>query len=42
MESDFCILKFDQPLVSQVVYLEGLVDNIYLERLADTERYRQV
>jgi transcriptional regulator with XRE-family HTH domain len=42
MESDFCILMFDQPLVSDVVYVEGLVGNIYLERPADIERYRQV
>jgi Domain of unknown function (DUF5753) len=42
MESDFCILKFDQSLVSDVVYVEGLVGNIYLERPADIERYRQV
>jgi hypothetical protein len=42
MESDFGILKFDQPLVSDVVCVEGLVGNIYLERPADIERYRQV
>jgi transcriptional regulator with XRE-family HTH domain len=42
MESDFCILNFDQPLVSDVVYIEGLVGNIYLEKPADIERYHQV
>lgn len=42
MESNFSILNFDQPLVSDVVYVEGLVGNIYLERPADVERYRQV
>lgn len=42
MESNFCILALDQPLVSDVVYVEGLVGNIYLERPADVERYRRV
>jgi Domain of unknown function (DUF5753)/Helix-turn-helix domain len=42
MESDFCILNFDQPFVSDVVYIEGLVGNIYLEKPGDIERYQQV
>ena len=42
MESNFCILTLDQPLVSDVVYVEGLVGNVYLERPPDVERYRQV
>jgi transcriptional regulator with XRE-family HTH domain len=42
MESNFSILNFDQTLVSDVVYVEGLVGNIYLERPADVERYRRV
>lgn len=42
MESNFCILTFDQPLVSDVVYVEGLVGNIYLEKQSDVERYRRV
>jgi Domain of unknown function (DUF5753) len=42
MESNLSIPIFDQPLVSDVVYVEGLVGNIYLERPADIERYRQV
>jgi len=42
MESDFCILTFEQPIVSDVVYIEGLVGNIYLEKPADIERYRRI
>jgi transcriptional regulator with XRE-family HTH domain len=42
MESDFSILKFDQPLVSDVVYVEGLVGNIILEKAPDIDRYRAV
>jgi transcriptional regulator with XRE-family HTH domain len=42
MESVFSILNFEQPLVSDIVYVEGLVGNIYLERSADMERYRKI
>lgn len=42
MDSNFCILNFEQSLVSDIVYVEGLVGNIYLERPADIERYRQI
>ena len=42
MESTFCILDFEKPLVSDVVYVEGLVGNIYLERPADLARYREI
>jgi transcriptional regulator with XRE-family HTH domain len=42
MESTFAILSFEQPLISDTVYIEGLVGNIYLERPADLERYRKV
>jgi hypothetical protein len=40
LESDFVILGFvgQEPLV----YVEGLVGQIYLERLSDVERYEQV
>jgi len=40
MESVFSILNFDQPLVSDTIYVEGLVGNIYLDRPPDVERYR--
>jgi len=42
MESVFSILNFEQPLVPDIVYVEGLVGNIYLERPADLERYRRI
>jgi transcriptional regulator with XRE-family HTH domain len=42
MESVFSILEFETPLVSDIVYVEGLVGNIYLERPADLERYQQI
>jgi transcriptional regulator with XRE-family HTH domain len=42
MESVFSILNFEQDLVSDIVYVEGLVGNIYLERLPDLERYREI
>ena len=42
MESVFTILNFEQDLVSDIVYVEGLVGNIYLERPTDLERYRAI
>jgi transcriptional regulator with XRE-family HTH domain len=42
LESNFAILEFSKPLVSDVVYVEGAVGNIYLETAADLERYRRI
>ena len=42
LDSTFVILDFKQPMVNDVVYVEGLVGNIYLENVADLERYRIV
>ncbi|HYS31687.1 MAG TPA: helix-turn-helix transcriptional regulator [Streptosporangiaceae bacterium] len=42
MESDFSLLSFGRPLVPDIVYVEGLVGNIYLERAADLERYQRI
>lgn len=42
MESNFSILKFEQPLISDIVYVQGLVGNIYLERPADLKRYNEI
>jgi transcriptional regulator with XRE-family HTH domain len=42
MESNFSILSFEQPFVSDIVYVQGLVGNIYLERPQDLDRYRQI
>lgn len=41
MDSTFNILEFPGP-VSSVVYVEGLVGWVYLDRPADIDRYRQV
>jgi len=41
LESDFVILSFGQRS-SRVVYVEGLVGQIYMERPQDVERYEQV
>jgi transcriptional regulator with XRE-family HTH domain len=42
MDSIFSILNFEQPLIADIVYVQGLVGNIYLERQADLERYRRI
>lgn len=42
IDSTFIILEFSEPAVSSVVYVEGLVGNIYLERATDLERYTDV
>ena len=42
LDSTFVILGFKTPMVNDVVYVEGQVGNIYLEDVADVERYRQV
>jgi transcriptional regulator with XRE-family HTH domain len=41
LESDFTLLEFAGPTPS-VVYVEGLVGQIYLDRPQDAERYSQV
>jgi hypothetical protein len=41
MDSTFTILAFDEPVAS-VVYVEGLVGWIYIERPLDVVRYEQV
>jgi hypothetical protein len=42
MESIFTVLSFEQAAVQDVVYVEGLVGNIYLERPQDLHRYRTI
>jgi transcriptional regulator with XRE-family HTH domain len=42
MDSTFVIIEFEEPMVSDVVYVEGLVGNIYLENPGELERYRQI
>jgi len=42
LDSNFVVLKFDKPIVNDVVYVEGAVGNIYLESAADLERYERI
>lgn len=42
LDSNFTILRSSQPLLGDVVYVEGAVGNIYLESAADLERYRRI
>jgi transcriptional regulator with XRE-family HTH domain len=42
MDSNFVILGFEESMVNDVVYVEGLVGNIYLESVADLGRYKQM
>ena len=39
LDSNFAILAFNKPMVNDVVYVEGAVGNIYLESVAELERY---
>jgi transcriptional regulator with XRE-family HTH domain len=41
LDSTFILLEFEEP-VPDVVYVEGLVGSMYLERPQDVERYREV
>jgi transcriptional regulator with XRE-family HTH domain len=41
-DSTFMILEFEGQAATDVVYIEGLIGNFYLERQADLERYAQV
>ena len=41
LDSTFVILQFAEPTVNDVVYVEGVVGNIYLETAADLVRYRR-
>lgn len=42
LDSTFVILQFDEAMVNDVVYIEGVVGNIYLESAADLQRYRRM
>jgi transcriptional regulator with XRE-family HTH domain len=42
LDSTFVILAFSEPMVNDVVYVEGFAGNIYLESQGDLERYRQM
>jgi transcriptional regulator with XRE-family HTH domain len=42
MDSTFVIIEFQESTVNDVIYVEGLVGNIYLESIAEVERYKQI
>jgi transcriptional regulator with XRE-family HTH domain len=42
MGSNFAILEFEESMVNDVVYAEGLIGNTYLENAAELERYKRV
>ncbi|MQA83310.1 MAG: helix-turn-helix domain-containing protein [Streptosporangiales bacterium] len=42
LDSTFTILDFGNPDLSDVVYVEGLIGFVFLERPHDLEKYRQV
>lgn len=42
LDSVFVIVQFDESMVNDVVYVEGVVGNIYLESAADLERYKRI
>ena len=42
LDSNFVILKFDKPMVNDVVYVEGVVGNIYLESTGELDRYKRI
>jgi hypothetical protein len=42
IDSTFILLAFEERGVSDVVYVEGLVGQFYLERDTDIQRYRRV
>jgi transcriptional regulator with XRE-family HTH domain len=42
LDSTFVIIEFAEPMVNDVVYVEGFVGNIYLESTGELERYRQM
>jgi transcriptional regulator with XRE-family HTH domain len=42
LDSTFVVLQFDEPMVNDVVYVEGAVGNIYLESAAELERYKRL
>jgi transcriptional regulator with XRE-family HTH domain len=42
LDSTFVIIEFAEPMVNDVVYVEGFVGNIYLESPGDLQRYRNL
>jgi transcriptional regulator with XRE-family HTH domain len=42
MDSNFSVIEFEESMINDVVYVEGLIGNIYLENAVELERYRDV
>jgi transcriptional regulator with XRE-family HTH domain len=42
LDGTFVIVQFDEPMINDVVYVEGVVGNIYMESAADLERYNRI
>ena len=42
LDSNFVVLEFGKPMVSDVVYVEGVMGNFYLESAAELERYKRI
>ncbi len=42
LDGTFVIIQFDEPMINDVVYVAGVVGNIYLESAADLERYNRI
>jgi transcriptional regulator with XRE-family HTH domain len=40
MGGNFAIIEFEEPMVNDVVYIEGVFGSIYVESAAELERYR--
>lgn len=40
-DSNFVLLDFDDPLLSSVVFIEGLISNQIFEKRSDLDRYRE-
>jgi transcriptional regulator with XRE-family HTH domain len=41
LDNTFTLLEFDKSILSPVVFVDNLAGNLYLEREADVERYRE-
>jgi transcriptional regulator with XRE-family HTH domain len=42
LDGNFVVLEFGKPEVNDVVYVEGAVGNIYLESVAELERFKRI
>ena len=42
LDSTFVIVQFDEPMINDVVYVEGVVGNIYMENDTDLVRYKRI